>query len=358
MKTISHFKFNKSNKVLPSRYSLNINPVNFIPKTDRNYRKLSFPVITQPKNSEKNLQKKKPLTNRNIQKSFKKRNSSPNIIFKNKLNQRYLNSSSNNKKDNSLESKNKKIDISKSSKKLKRFSVVLNKNIKIKLNTANIENSSGSKNSHLLTDRSLKQKRRDTNKISSIKILSSRSGKTIEKNPSQESNPFEVEEEDKIFRKFITNKKKKKKKKLKLLFKKDNPLSKVYKKIPYILSEINKVKKLKNDMTLVKYQNTLMEVGSKGLDRDIRNKLNQKFYEIRKSTEKKYDYFEKVIDTIEEKERKIIRKINTQQNFFKKIMVDNNKSNWIYGAGNKIDFFPKIKFYPTPKFLLYNYQNK
>ena len=111
-------------------------------------------------------------------------------------------------------------------------------------------------------------------------------------------------------------------------------------------------------MSLIQYQKKLLEVGSKVLDRDICNKLNQKFYEISKSIDNKYDFFGGLIDNIEEKEKKIIRKINTQQNFFKKVMVNNNRANWIYGMSNKIDYFPKVKFYPTPKYLLYNNKNK
>ena len=134
----------------------------------------------------------------------------------------------------------------------------------------------------------------------------------------------------------------------------DNPLSKVYKRIPYILTKLNEVKKQKNDMTLMKYQNRLLEVGSKVLKRDVREKLNEKFIEIRKITEKKYDYFERALDSIEDEEKEIINKINTQQNFFKRIMINNNKEKLIFGLTKKHDFFPKIKFYPTPKNLLYN----
>ena len=122
------------------------------------------------------------------------------------------------------------------------------------------------------------------------------------------------------------------------------------------MNELNKVKKTKKDMSLAKYQKTLLEVGSKVFERDICNRLNQKFYEIRKSVDKKYDYFEEMIDSIEEKEKKIIKKINTQQNFFKRIMINNNRTNWIYGINSKIDFFPKVRFFPTPKNLLNNDQ--
>ena len=217
----------------------------------------------------------------------------------------------------------------------KRFSVISYRN-KIKLNSINNNNHKSSK--QLM----IKNTEINMNKTNGKKL---------------DINPFEIDEEDKIFKKIVIKRKKKRKQKNnKLLFSYDKSLLKVYKKLPYIMNELNKTKKTKKDMSLAKYQKALLEVGSKAFERDICNKLNQKFYEIRKSAEKKYDYFEELIDSIEEKEKKIIRKINTQQNFFKKIMVNNNKSSLVYSINTKMDFFPKIKFYPTPKNLLNNNQ--
>ena len=359
MKTNNIYKFNKSKKGFPERHSLNINinPINtYIPQTDRNIRKLSFLILTLRKNHEKT---EKLSSYKHIQKRLLKKNTTPNIGYKkNKLNQRYLNENSHIKKDNKFLEKSKKLeklDKIDDNKINKRFSVISGNNIKIKLNNISNINISSRNSSNLIFNRSnesniFKDKRK------AVKVISeSKNGNKIEK--SQNINPFEIDEEDKIFKKVIIYKKRKRKK-MKLLFSRDNPLSKVYKKLPYIINEINKVKKLKNDMNLIQYQKTLMEVGSQVLDRDICNKLNKKFYDIRKSTEKTYHYFVGIIDTIEEKEKKIIRKINTQQNFFKKVMVNNNRANWIYGMNNKIDFFPEVKFYPTPKFLLYNEQKK
>ena len=236
----------------------------------------------------------------------------------------------------------------------KRLSVIINRN-NIKNNIKRLNTFSNKNIRTIQSSKSLINNikiYKNKNIINSTKIINS---KEKEKEKEKEYNPFEVEEEDKIFKKIMKIKKKKKKqKKLKLFNSHDAPLSKVYKNIPYILTQLNKVKKLKNNMSLAKYQKTLFDVGSQVLNRDLTYKLNLKFSEIRRSTEKKYDYFEGEIDSIEEKEKKIIKKINTQQNFFKNIMVKNNKSKWVYGISKKVDFFPNINFYPTPRYLLYN----
>jgi hypothetical protein len=257
----------------------------------------------------------------------------------------------------------------------KRFSVILsrndnnvlgftlerstnNNNNKFKTNTnlnlVNNNNNDSLKNLYFRENR----KMRTLSKMNSDRNIDKNFSKFVKTSRAREekekdsNNPFQIEEEDKIFKKLM--KKKKKRKKKLMLQSHDNPLSKVYKRIPYILTKLNEVKKQKNDMSLLNYQNRLLEVGSKVLKRDVREKLNKKFIEIRKVTEKKYDYFERALDSIEDQEKEIINRINTQQNFFKRIMINNNKENLIYGLTKKHDFFPKIKFYPTPKYLLYN----
>jgi hypothetical protein len=228
-------------------------------------------------------------------------------------------------------------------------------NTNTNLNLINTNNNDSLKNLYVRENKKMRtlskmSSDRNIDKNFSKFVQNSRTTKEVKEKDS--NNPFQIEEEDKIFKKLM--KKKKKRKKKFMLQSYDNPLSKVYKRIPYVLKKLNEVKKQKNDMNLMNYQNRLLEVGSKVLKRDVREKLNAKFIEIRKVTEKKYDYFERALDAIEDQEKEIINRINTQQNFFKKIMIDNNKERMIYGLTKKHDFFPRIKFYPTPKNLLYN----
>ena len=150
---------------------------------------------------------------------------------------------------------------------------------------------------------------------------------------------FEVSEEDKMFNQYkvetpkkLKNKKEKSKIKLKLNMKKEklksifsyhSPLDKVYKKFPQVLDEINKTKKLKFKMSLNRYQNLLLDVGSKNLPRETRDKLNDKFVSLRKSIDKAYVLFRDSLDKIEDEEKDIIDSINTQQDFYKKKMMEN-----------------------------------
>ena len=313
---------------------------NYISKTERNHHKLSVPIINQNIQQQKNTEEKKKYNLKaSLLKKIVKKSNSPNKRYSLKTtNSNYFSEKINIKKGINLnDTSNNNIDnFNKSEKMKKRFSVIADRT-KLKLNGINNNNRKSSK--QLM----VKNNEMNMNKTNGKKL---------------DINPFEIDEEDKMFKIImIKRKKRKKQKKHKLLFSQDKSLLKVYKKLPYIMNELNKIKKTKKDMSLAKYQKTLLEVGNKVFERDICNKLNQKFYEIRKSVEKKYDYFEELIDSIEEREKKIIKKINTQQNFFKRIMVNNNKSNWIYGMNNKIDFFPKVKFYPTPKTLL-NYDQR
>ena len=69
-------------------------------------------------------------------------------------------------------------------------------------------------------------------------VQNSRTTKEVKEKDT--NNPFQIEEEDKIFKKLM--KKKKKRKKKLMLQSNDNPLSKVYKRIPFILKKLNEVK--------------------------------------------------------------------------------------------------------------------
>ena len=380
---INFYSFRKqSNKVLPK---ISINMINNpykgqAPKSDRNLNKFTFslfnknninkqqPNVSNEKNKIINLKSSK-INRINIKHSslninLKKDNNKTNrnsFSFSNKFllkNKDLLDISLIKKEKDFFKSKFLKDNKNKlDPKHAKRYSLVItrnNINNKLGFSSTNLININSSSNT-LLNLKNLgirgNQKLKTLSTRSINKKLSDISDNYLSKTKKDTNNPFKVEEEDKIFYQL---RKKKKKKKKKLYKHSKNPLSKVYKKMPYILKQLNKVKKLKNEMNLFSYQNTLLDVGSKLLERDVREKLNEQFIQIRKSTEKKYDYFEDEIDVIESKEKKIISNINTQQNFFKKIMIENNRSSLIYGLTNKHDNFPKIRFYPTPKNLLYN----
>lgn len=359
------------------KLTINIKTVkDYIPKTDRYNDNLKIPIINKFNKSKKSEKNKTINIKSNHLKNIAKNYSiTVRKSFYSKINKKKL---LNNKSHKELANSKNKISPSlsnskkhkdkkhKNENKQKRLSVILNKS-KIN-NKMNIEH----RNSTIINNKRKKNIPNNNNSLNkSSKTLDHYSSQIIKKRhlskisvskkekekEKDKNNPFEVEEEDKIFKRIISKKnKKKKQKKLRLFNSRDAPLTRVYKKIPYIMTQLNEIKKLKNDMPLIKYQKTLLDVGSQVLDRDMNNKLNQKFFEIRKATEKKYDYFESFINSIEDKEKKIIKKINTQQNFFKRIMVNHNKSKLIYGTSNKVDFFPEIKFYPTPKHLLYNNQ--
>ena len=380
MKTVFNFRF-ASNKII-QRFSANVKyPFrNNLPLTERSSFKLSSVRLTNNllKSNNSNLNNKNSIFSRSSKKMnsveikkfpdinneiISKRNSLRLSSVKTNLNNLsnkkllFFNTSKNNKEfqisdSNMSENQNTKKN------KGKRFSLIISRNDKnslglkfenstkinnfnkfktnTNLNSINNNNNDSLKNLYFRENKKMKtlskmSSSRNIDKDFSKIVQNSKENKEKEKEKDS-NNPFQIEEEDKIF----------------------NPLSKVYKRIPYVLTKLNEVKKQKNEMTLMNYQNRLLEVGSKVLKRDVREKLNKKFIEIRKITEKNYDYFERVLDSIEDEEKEIINKINTQQNFFKRIMINNNKENLIYGLTKKHDFFPKIKFYPTPKYLLYN----
>ena len=175
---------------------------------------------------------------------------------------------------------------------------------------------------------------------------------------------FGISDEDRIFNQFKNKKKKpkspnkkaKSKIKIKLKKKKINPFSsydsalvKVYKKIPKIINKIENTKKLKGTMTLLKYQNLLLDVGAKNLNRQTREKLNNKFITIRNFTNKPYSLFKESLESIETEEEKIIDSINTQQNYYLRKMKENNY-NSITSIGNLGSIsLPNLKFFKLGK---------
>ena len=172
---------------------------------------------------------------------------------------------------------------------------------------------------------------------------------------------FQVSEEDRMFNQYTTlkvlkKKKEKKEKTVKIKLKKKlvrnffnithNPvLAKVYKKMPQIFEKIEDTKKLKYNMSLLKYQNLLMNVGTKNLNLETKQKLHNKFKSLRSMSNRKYSLFQEYLQMIEEKEEKIIKSINTQQDFYKKEM---KKSRYNTFSATRIvnDFgLPNLKFY-------------
>ena len=357
-----------NNKRFPS-LTINVKSIkDFAPKTDRYADRFKDKLYT-PKTSLNNKSKiseefrtiktkaEKASYLKNIAKNYSTtvRNYFHRLIIKKQLNHKSKKEANSPKNKTSYLSTSKKKEKKQNNENeniiaRKRFSVVIPQNdIKNFLNHNNSKDFlKYNKTRQFKSSKSLKNNMSESFKSKRLSLLFK------EKYSKQkEKSPFEVEEEDKMFKgTIIKKKKKKKKKKFRIYNSKDTPLNKVYKKIPYIMSQLDKVKKQKKDMSLIKYQKTLLDLGNQIFDREINNKLNQKFLEIRKATEKRYDYFEKVIDSIEDREKTIIRQINTQQNFFKRIMINNNKSNLIYGVSNKIDFFPDIKFHRAHRHLL------
>ena len=175
---------------------------------------------------------------------------------------------------------------------------------------------------------------------------------------------FEISEEDKMFDQFLLNKRKikkdkikknikfkKKKKKLNVFNSYDSPLRKVYKKIPQILNKIEITKRLKNSFSLLKYQNLLFDIGSKTLDWNLKNKLDNEFMNIRNINDKSYELLRKSIIDIEKKEKKIIDNINRQKDTFKKNMRENNY--YCMTIGMNFHSLPSLKFQRTVTKLKY-----
>ena len=204
-----------------------------------------------------------------------------------------------------------------------------------------------------------------TDEITQNKIINYSNGLNIAPLPIKKiQNPddFTISDEDRIFNQFKPKKnnnsqvkKKKIKMKVKLKKKKINPfasydaaLHKVYKQIPKIINKIEDAKKLKGSMSLYKYQNLLMDVGTKNLNRETREKLNNKFLTLRNLSDKTYDLLKESLENIETEEKKIIESINTQQNYYIRKMNENKFNTTI---SRNMGFFslPNLKFHQIGK---------
>ena len=171
---------------------------------------------------------------------------------------------------------------------------------------------------------------------------------------------FEISEEDKMFDQFLLKKKNKKikkekakiklktkpkKKKLNFYNSNELPLNKVYKRIPLILNKIESTKKLKNSFSLLKYQNLLLDIGSKNLDWDSRVKLTNEFHNLRNITNKKYELLRNSVKDIENQEKEIIDDVNRQQEYYKKNMREKNY--YCMTIGMNFYSIPNLKFHRT-----------
>jgi len=217
------------------------------------------------------------------------------------------------------------------------------------LNSSTINNKSISKNYYY-----------QSGEIYRNKILPHKSRNFISKLTIKDPNDFDVSEEDRMFNQYMNekekpkqNKTKKEKKKIKIKLKKKklkpvfsyhSALNKIYKRIPEVMNQIESTKKLKESMSLYKYQNLLLEVGSQNLNKEIRDKLNDKFISLRKFTEKPYALFRQCLDKIENREKEIIESINTKQDFYKQKMKE-KKYKTIY-ISRSMDYkeLPNIRF--------------
>ena len=190
------------------------------------------------------------------------------------------------------------------------------------------------------------------------KILPHKSLNFASKLTIKDPNDFAISEEDRMFNQFLNEKPKQKKikkekkkvkiklkkKKLKPVFSYNKALNNIYKRIPEVMDQIESTKKLKESMSLYKYQNLLLEVGSQNLNKEIRDKLNDKFVSLRKFTQKPYALFRQCLDKIENREKEIINSINTKQDFYKKKMKE-KKYRTIY-ISRSMDYreLPNIRF--------------
>ena len=228
-----------------------------------------------------------------------------------------------------------------------------NRNINSNMMNSNSNNYDALNSSTLINNISIKS-------IYNNKILPHKSRNFVSKLTIKDPNDFEVSEEDRMFNQFLNEKpkhnklkKEKKKIKIKIKLKKKKPkpvfsyhkaLNNIYKRIPEVMDQIESTKKLKESMSLYKYQNLLLEVGSQNLNKEIKDKLNDKFISLRKFTEKPYALFRQCLDKIENREKEIIKSINTKQNFYKKKMKE-KKYRTIY-ISRSMDYreLPNIRF--------------
>lgn len=147
--------------------------------------------------------------------------------------------------------------------------------------------------------------RRQTLEIPKNFIISRKASHLKEK---KSKNPFEIQDEDKIFNELQPKRKKmkKKKKKIKYISINDKILSKVYQNTPKLQLKIIRIKKQKSNFPLREYQDILLNTISNSLSRESTMKLGKSFTILRNSVNKRYETNYDYLKEVEEKEEKYI----------------------------------------------------
>ena len=104
-------------------------------------------------------------------------------------------------------------------------------------------------------------------------------------------NPFEVQDEDRIFSELQPKKIKKKKKKVKINYitYNDKILRKIYKSPPKFEMKVSRIKRQKSTLHLDEYQNILLTTLSGHISRESTIKLGKTFTNLRLSCNKRYE---------------------------------------------------------------------
>ena len=187
--------------------------------------------------------------------------------------------------------------------------------------------------------------RRQTMQISKNFIISRKTSHLKEK---KSQNPFEIQDEDKIFSELQQKRKKmkKKKKKIKYISINDKILSKVYRNTPKLQLKIIRIKKQKSNFPLREYQEILLNTVSNNLSRESTMKLGKSFTILRNSVNKRYETNYDYLKEVEEKEEKIYNRINYKSEMFHRNILknQNEEQKKYYFNLNYIKELPKIKF--------------
>lgn len=194
-------------------------------------------------------------------------------------------------------------------------------------------------------------------KISPVKLFSKRNSVAgIPTNWMSMTNPvvkrkksrllFEINEEDRIFDQLIVDKKVKKKKVKKLKIKQtpnEKILNKLYNTSPRLTLAIDRIKKRKNDLSLVDYQSALLHTVSNNLSNESRMRLSNTFTRLKVKVSKRYETNKEYIKEVEKTEEEIIKNINQKEEKFEKILSRNLKYSSYKLRYDSVSL-PKIKF--------------
>ena len=337
-------------KKLEKLYSIDIR--NQQNKTARNYHFNELNSIRSKKHKRTETQillTKNPLINSPRNNNFKKFNNKNFTNFNNQFNN--LNLKSNNSTLN-----NKK-------KHLRKSGTVINNQISNPLTNSNSQRSNNRFTTYV------------EQKVNEQKIIFDHRKKNNFFREIKKENPLEIPEEDKIFeemnqlnkRKSIFSADDKNIKNLNLnlsngfdnhsinkkyfhkriLSHGEKILNNVYKISPFLLRDLKKAKKKKDDLDLNDYQENLINILNEKISKDNLLKLKEKFIDLRifskTSYEEKEDYY--FIKNIEKKEKNIISDINIINNKCEKLIRNAaNEEGFKLKKDLKLFSLPKIKF--------------